>query len=153
MKSAQRRLLASCVFLTIILVSFAAFGSTAKSGPIGALTTVAYILGSVGAFVYKTGVGSVKHLATKTFRLRALIVPGVWAALLSLPTVFLILPFLGPPSGRFVTDMLYAYLTTYALIDMSADSYILFVLFQKKFEEAAEKDRRESTPPEDPPPA
>ncbi len=152
LKDLTRRVLVACVFLGVLFASFAA-RADAKSGSSTVVVFIAYTIGSVCAFVYKTGIGSTKHLVTRTFRWRALIIPTIWAAILSIPMVLLLTPLLGPSSGGFSKDALNAYLMTYAIIDMSTDFFTLSVLFRKKFEEAADRDSRKSPPPEEPPAA
>lgn len=85
--------------------------------------TTSYVLGSLSAIVCKMAFGSAKHLVGRSFRLRMLISPVVSAVFLSFPLVFIILPRFGPPSGRWGNDWFYAFLTTYATVDMTSDFF------------------------------
>jgi hypothetical protein len=118
-----------------------------EAGPSVVYVNAAYVLGTLAAIVYKMAVGSAKHLVGRTFRMRVLVWPVLLAAVISFPLVFMIMPKFGRPTGVFMADLIYAYLTTYAVIDMTADFYVIYALIQKKFEQAAEKDERESAPP------
>ena len=93
--------------------------------------TWAYALGSLSAIVYKMSVGSAKHLIGKTFRFRMLVQPVVVATIVSFPLVCMIMPRFGPPTGRSMNDFIYAFLTTYATIDMTADFYIVSELYRR----------------------
>lgn len=129
-------------------VASSAFASSPGEPTPGEIFVVwSYILGTLGAIVYKMSVGSAKHIAGKTFRLRTLLWPIVWSAVISFPLVFMIMPKFGKPSGFFWTDVIYAYLTTYAVIDMASDFFILSDIIRAKFQEAVDKDARESSPP------
>ena len=111
--------------------------------------TWAYVLGSLSAIVYKMSVGSAKHLIGRTFRLRMLVLPVAVATLISIPLVCMIMPRFGPPTGRPMNDVIYAFLTTYATIDMTADFYIVSELYRQhiqktlKAEEAWNETREE----------
>lgn len=147
LKDATRRLFVSCMFLSIVFGSFAANASNGDPAPGEIFVTLAYVCGTLSAIVYKMAVGSTKHLVGKTFRWRVLIWPIVLSAVISFPLVFVIMPKFGRPTGHFGADMIYAFLTTYVTIDMTADFYIISALIEKKFEQAADKDGRESGPP------
>lgn len=136
------------LFLAVQLWAFGALATTpaGESAPTPIYVTLAYVIGTLTAIVYKMAVGSTKHLAGRTFRLRALLLPVAWSVLLSFPLVFVIMPKFGRPSGVFVTDVIYAYLTTYAMIDMTADFFTIYTIIQRKFIEAADRDARESHP-------
>jgi len=99
----------------------------------------AYVTGTLAAFIYKMAVGSVKHIAEKTFSLKALLLPILWSAILTFPLVFLIAPRYGKPTGVFFTDMIYAYLTCYATIDMLADYYTINHIIRGKYLTAPSK--------------
>ncbi|HWR00189.1 MAG TPA: hypothetical protein VN397_05095 [Candidatus Methylomirabilis sp.] len=141
----------------IAAVPFIAFGmSTAyastpdASAPAEIFVTISYVLGTLTAIVYKMSVGSAKHIVGKTFRLRALLWPILWSAIISFPLVFMIMPKFGRPTGFFWTDAIYAYLTTYAVIDMASDFFVLSDIIRAKFQEAVAKDARESHPDDAP---
>ncbi len=110
----------------------------------------AYIMGTLAAIVYKMAVGSAKHLADRDFRFRALIVPIIGSVFLSFPLVFVIMPKFGKPTGNFFTDFAYTYLTTYAMIDMTADFFTIMEIVKKRIGMAADRDARESQPPSRP---
>lgn len=136
------------VFLGVQLWGFGAFASTpGEPAPSEIFVTWSYVFGTLAAIIYKMSVGSSKHLIGKTFRMRALLWPIVWSAVISFPLVFIVMPKFGRPSGFFWTDVIYAYLTTYAVIDMAADFFILSELIRAKFQQAVEQDVRESQPP------
>lgn len=139
----------------VAILAVQAFALTAFAGgdetkPSEIFVSAAYILGSLAAIVYKMAVGSFKHLAGKTFRLRALIVPILWSVLLSFPLVFIVMPKFGKPSGLFFTDFIYTYLTTYAMIDMTADFFSISDVVRNKLVESTDKDARKSHPPDEP---
>ncbi|MFA5185988.1 MAG: hypothetical protein WC551_05850 [Patescibacteria group bacterium] len=112
--------------------------------------SAAYLLGTLAAIVYKMAVGSAKHLAEKDFRFRALIVPIIGSVFLSFPLVFIVMPKFGKPTGLFFTDFIYTYLTTYALIDMTADYFSINDIVKNRLLKAADKDARRSHPPDEP---
>lgn len=129
--------------------SLAAFAGGDEYKPSEIYVSAAYILGSLAAIVYKMAVGSVKHISGKTFRLRALIMPILWSVFLSFPLVFIVMPKFGKPTGLFFTDFVYTYLTTYAMIDMTADFFSIYDVVRNKFVQSADKDARQSQPPDD----
>ncbi len=104
--------------------------------------TLPYVLGTLTGIIYKMAVGATKHLVGRTFRIRALFFPVLWSALLSFPLVFVIMPKFGRPSGNFMDDLIYAYLTTYAMIDMTADVFIITEIIRGKYAEAVEREAR-----------
>ncbi|MEK7073074.1 MAG: hypothetical protein AAB974_01405 [Patescibacteria group bacterium] len=85
----------------------------------------AYALGLIAALSYKVIIPVVKHRLRQEFRLRLLIVPFGAGLLVSLPLVFMALPSLGPPRGVFFSDLVYAFVTTYAFMDITADLFRL----------------------------
>jgi len=134
--------------LAVQTFSLVAFAGGDEFKPSEIFVSAAYILGSLAAIVYKMAVGSVKHISGKTFRLRALIMPILWSVFLSFPLVFIIMPKFGKPTGMFFTDFVYTYLTTYAMIDMTADFFSIYDVVRNKFVESADKDARKSQPPD-----
>ncbi len=135
------------VFLAVQLWGFGAFASTpGEPVPSEIFVSWSYVAGTLAAIVYKMSVGSAKHIAGKSFRLRSLLWPIVWSAVISFPLVFMIMPKFGRPTGLFWTDAIYAYLTTYAVIDMASDFFILSDIIRAKFQEAVDRDARESAP-------
>lgn len=141
------------VFILIQVWAFGAFASPADPSPTDIYVTLPYVLGTLAGIVYKMAVGATKHLVGRTFRFRALFYPVMWSALLSFPLVFVIMPKFGRPTGNFMTDMIYAYLTTYAMIDMTADVFLITEIIRGKYAEAVDRDERTngSHPPPAPP--
>jgi len=153
MYKAPQTLSVIVVVLVVQAFSLAAFATEADLKASEINISVAYVLGALAAIVYKMSVGSFKHLEGKTFRMRALLTPIISAAFLSLPLVLIIMPKFGKPTGSFWTDLIYTYLTTYALIDMTADYFSINEIVRQRFVLSAENDARKSQPPTDEPKA
>lgn len=134
------------VFLAVQLWGFGAFASApGDSARPEIFVSWTYIVGGLAAIIYKIGVGSAKHIVGRSFRYRSLLWPIAFGIVICLPLLFMIMPKFGPPTGHFWSDMIYAYLTTYAIIDMASDFFILSDIIRAKFQEAVDKDVRESS--------
>lgn len=119
-----RRFAASLTFLVLIQVwASQAYASSGESDASEIFFSIAYVFGSLFAIVYKIGVRIIRQLTGKKFRWRALFFPILWANIISVPLVFVVMPKFGRPTGHFFTDAIYAYLTTYAFIDMTRDFF------------------------------
>ena len=103
------------------------------NGPDGVYFTAAYLVGTLGAIGYKTLIACVKYFSRKIFRLSLLLYPMFLALLIAGPTVFYALPHLGPPSGKFAPDMIYAFLTTYTIFDITGDAFKLTGIMAEYF--------------------
>ncbi|OGL73507.1 hypothetical protein A3D72_02840 [Candidatus Uhrbacteria bacterium RIFCSPHIGHO2_02_FULL_57_19] len=116
--------LISIPVLAVVLL-IATHAAADGGGADGIYFTAAYIVGSVLAIGYKTLVACVKYVSLRVFRLGMLLYPMFLAILIAIPTVFYALPHLGPPSGKFAPDMIYAFLTTYTIFDITGDAFKL----------------------------
>jgi len=124
---AGRRVPASLISIPVLAVVLliATHAAADGGGADGIYFTAAYIVGSVLAIGYKTLVACVKYVSLRVFRLGMLLYPMFLAILIAIPTVFYALPHLGPPSGKFAPDMIYAFLTTYTIFDITGDAFKL----------------------------
>lgn len=136
--SQGRRVPASLIsipFLALILF-LSSRAEADANGPDGVYFTAAYLVGALGAIGYKTLIACVKYISRKVFRLGMLLYPMFLGLLISIPTVFYALPHFGPPSGKFGTDLVYAFLTTYTIFDITGDAFkltgIMTDYFRKK---------------------
>ncbi len=107
----------------------------------------AYALGLIAALSYRIIVPVVKHRLRQEFRLRLLIIPFGAGLVVSLPLVFMALPSLGPPRGVFLSDLIYAFVTTYAFMDITADIFRLQELISLYLERKMGKTPASQDPP------
>jgi hypothetical protein len=140
----MRYIVPVAVFIAVQLWGFGAFANPLEPEPTEIFLTYAYVFGTLGAIVYKMSVGSAKHIVGRTFRLRVLLMPVMWSVVISVPLVFMIMPKFGRPTGVFSTDLIYAYLTTYAVIDMTADFYILSDIIRQAYKDAVDREEKEN---------
>lgn len=102
--------------------------------------TWAYVLGTACALGYKMGIGTLKRLQEKRFRWAKLLWPSFVSFLLSVPLIFVVMPKFGRPTGSFTTDIIYAYLTTYTLVDMTSDLFTVREIISEMISRATDED-------------
>lgn len=107
----------------------------------------AYALGVIAALSYKVIVPVLKHRMRQEFKLRLLIIPSVAGLMVSLPLVFMALPAFGPPRGVFLSDLAYAFVTTYAFMDITADLFRLQDDIREYFDRKIGKTPASKAPP------
>ncbi|TAK05304.1 hypothetical protein EPO33_05060 [Patescibacteria group bacterium] len=110
-------------------------------------TSWAYLFGLIAALSYKIIMPVVKHRMRREFRLRLFIIPYCVGMMVTLPLVFMALPSLGPPRGDFFSDFAYAFVTTYAFMDITADLFRL----QEEIRQYLDREIGSSPASKDPP--
>ncbi len=138
--------ISTCAFLFVLLMAPSALGQE-PSGPRPELYfTWAYVVGALAAMSWKVTIGVYKKMPTRRFKWKKLLVPTGTAVIVSIPLVFLVMPHFGRPTGNVMGDMIYAYLTTYTLVDMTADVFTVINLLRAHFSEPGDPE-----PPADAP--
>lgn len=138
------RAIASLVFLLLLLVTPRAFAQDIPASPDAFVFSWAYVAGGLGAIIFKMFVGVSKSLAVKRFRWRKLFWPTLVAIMLSFPLIFLVMPH-ARPTGNFMNDLIYAWLTGYTMLGTISDVISLYEVRQQVLLEATSKADNEET--------